>query len=138
MKRFTATALVLLAGFCATSRMQAQSHESRANVPFSFVVGNKLLPAGSYRIFAERDNTIVIMNRDRAIGVLAMLDSSDRKPINDHPYIAFNKYGDHYFLSEIRCSWFEMNGTVGRSKLEKQTRALQASLQPEKVLIQGN
>ena len=53
MKRITAIALFAIANFALAGTSFAQSNGVRANVPFDFTVGNKLLPAGTYTIKEE-------------------------------------------------------------------------------------
>jgi len=63
MKKFTVAAVLALSGFIAIGSALAQPiHEIRANIPFSFVVGNTVLPAGHYRIDAEQNNEVLIQN----------------------------------------------------------------------------
>lgn len=47
----------------------------------------------------------------------------------------FNKYGDHYFLREIRRPLIAMNVELRQSRLEKQIRVQTASLGPETTLL---
>ena len=50
MKRITAIALLAIANFALAGTSFAQSKGVRANVPFDFTVGKKLLPSGTYTI----------------------------------------------------------------------------------------
>jgi hypothetical protein len=134
MKRSTAITLVLLAGFCTAGALQAQSYDVRANVPFNFIVGSKQLPAGSYRFFPDGDYTIVIQNRNQPIAVLSMISFESDAPRNVST-LAFKKYGDHYFLSEIRCARAAKNVEIPRSKLEKKAQDQQASLESSQILV---
>jgi hypothetical protein len=133
MKRFTAIVLVLLAGFCTTSRLQAQSTEVRANIPFSFFVGNKLLPSGNYRFFPQHDELLVIQNLHQPIGVLSHVADLNGPSRDYPPHLTFLKFGDRYFLSEIHCASVEMNGEIPRSKLERQAQVEEASLAPQRI-----
>jgi hypothetical protein len=135
MKRFTSIALVMLASLFTAGGLQAQSHETRATVPFNFVVGNKQLPAGRYSVLSQTDGSVIIQNRDHPIAVISLLEAEDAVPPNGGAHLTFNQYGDHYFLSEIRCAWSTMNGDIPRSKLEKRARTEQASVEPARVLI---
>ena len=50
---YTLIAMMILAGFVATSSAKAQTSASRqliANIPFEFSVGNKAMPAGDYTV----------------------------------------------------------------------------------------
>ena len=137
MKRFTAIVIVMLAAFCTANRLQAQSQEVRVHVPFSFIVGSKQLPAGSYQFLAQLDSTIIIRNRDQPIAVLSRIVAANGAP-PDASRLVFNKYGDRYFLSEIRCASAALNVELPRSKLEKQAQTEHASLESSRVLLAAN
>jgi hypothetical protein len=134
MKRFTAIVLVMLAGLFTAGRLQAQNHEVRANIPFNFIVNGKQLPPGSYRFSSDSYATVIIQNRNQPIAVLSKVVAADGAPL-DVSRLVFHRYGDQYFLSEIRCALVGMNVEIPRSKLEKQARTQQASLEPDRVLV---
>jgi hypothetical protein len=136
MKRITAIVLVTLAGFFTAGSLQAQSYEVRAKIPFDFSVGSKQLPSGSYELFSEgRDqNLLEIRNRDQKVSILTLTEETGNSPAYVSELI-FNKYGDRYFLSEIRCTSIGMDLEVPPSKQEKQVRTQQAWLGPQQVLV---
>ncbi len=129
MKAFAAIALVVLTVGC-TARLQAQDHEVRADVPFNFAVGNKQLPAGHYIFLTQPSYTLVIRNADYQLTILTRTeDAGDVKGYSNK--LVFNKYGDHYFLREIRCPSIAMNVELRQSRLEKKIRVQTAWLGPE-------
>ena len=137
MKRIGAIALVLLASAFTAGTLQAQSHEVRANVPFDFAVGSKQLPAGHYTFIAEPNDMVVIDNTDYKITILSRTEETG----NAATYVShlvFNKYGDHYFLREIRCPSIATNVEIPASKLEKQVRQQRAWLGSEQILLALN
>jgi hypothetical protein len=137
MKKFAAIALVIFAGVCTAGSLQAQSHEVRADVPFNFVVGNKQLPAGHYTFFTQPSYTLVIRNTRYQLTILSRTDDAGSlKGYSNR--LVFNKYGDHYFLREIRCPSIAMNVELRQSKLEKQIRVQTAWLGPEQTLLAMN
>lgn len=136
MKKFAAIALVVLAGVC-TSGLQAQSHEIRADVPFSFVVGNQQLPAGQYTFHTEPSFTFVLGNANYQFAILSRTeDAGSVKGFFNT--LVFDKYGDQYFLREIRCPSTALNVELRQSKLEKQARVQRAGLAPETTLLALN
>ncbi len=135
MKRFPAIALIVLAGACtAGSSLLAQSHEVRANVPFDFVVGSKQMPAGSYKFFAEPNDTVVIANDKQEITVLSRTEEAGDTTVYSSRLI-FDRLGDHYFLREISVPSIAINVELPKSKLEKQIGVQTAWLGPERTLI---
>jgi len=134
MKRFAAIALVVLAGACTAGSLQAQSHEVRANVPFDFAVGSKTLPAGHYLFFTEPNDTVVISNGEYKITILSRTEEGNQSG-SYMSKLVFNRYGEHYFLREIRCPSIALNVEIPASKLERQTRTQMAWLGPDQVLL---
>ena len=133
MKRITALALFSVASFVSIGQVMAQDHAVQATIPFEFAAGNKVLPAGTYTIATESANMIVISNHDLpAVEAAVLLDPKDSK----RQVLVFDRYGDRYFLSEIRCHNSGMSLKLPPSKLEKTARQQQASLQmASQVLI---
>lgn len=129
MKRImsiTSIALFALVSFVTVGSISAQERAVKANVPFDFTVGDKLLPAGTYTISAENTGVIKIQNRDKHVVILTMTTSDGREAKTGE--LVFNKYGDQYFLHEILCSSADMNMAVPTSKQEKRARVQEASL----------
>jgi hypothetical protein len=129
MKRITAIALLAIANFAMAGMSFAQSYGVKANVPFDFTVGNKLLPAGTYTLMRESSELIEIRNHDKPIAVLTIA-SKDANKSADGGKLIFHKYGDQYFLSEILSDWDTMNVRVPRSKTETRVRLQQAMVHP--------
>ena len=134
MKQLAATALLILAAACSAPSLQAQSHEVRADVPFSFAVGSKQLPAGHYTFLTGPSDTIVTRNTDNELVILTRKETAF--PAAGYlNVLVFNKYGDRYFLREIRCPSIAMNVEIPQSKMEKQIRVQTASLGPDQTLL---
>lgn len=124
MKHITAIAIAvcLLASFAVVGTVSAQDHGARATVPFSFNVGNKWLPAGTYTLTSDTGspNVIRIRNRDSEIAMLSLVQSDSRRL--NRGSLVFTKYGEHYFLHEILCSSCGMNIAFPDSRHEKLAR----------------
>jgi hypothetical protein len=134
MKRFPVIALVILAGACAAASLQAQSHDVRADIPFSFAVGSKQLPAGHYEFVTGPSDTIVTRNTDNEAVILSRTEQAFHA-VGSLNVLVFDKYGDDYFLREIRCPSIAMNVEIPQSKLEKQIRVQVAGLAPSQSLL---
>ena len=129
MKRITAIALLAIANFAMAGMSFAQSYGVKANVPFDFTVGNKVLPAGTYQIQSKSGVVISIRNHDKPIAMLTTVDQ-DGASSKDGGKLIFHKYGDQYFLSEILSDSATMNVYVPRSKAETRVRLQQAMVHP--------
>ena len=129
MKRImsiTSIAIFALVSLVTVGSISAQERAVKANVPFDFTVGDKLLPAGTYTISEENANVIKIQNRDKHVVMLSTTTSDGREAKTGE--LVFNKYGDQYFLHEILCTSANMNMAVPTSKQEKRARVQEASL----------
>ena len=127
MKQMTSIALFALVSFSTIGMASAQDRAVKADVPFDFTVGNKLVPAGTYTISAEASNVIEIQNLDKHVAMLTTTTPDGKESKTNK--LVFDKIGDQYFLSEVLCSSADMNMAVPTSKAEKAARQQEASLQ---------
>ena len=140
MKRLRVISLLILTCLCTAAIAKTQDRAIRADVPFDFVVGSKLLPSGNYQFltsFARTSHAIFIRNADYQMVMLSMTGEPDALPGNS-TRLVFYKYGDRYFLREIHCPTMALNVEFPQSKLEEQTRQQMAWLEPEQVLLALN
>jgi hypothetical protein len=91
---------IIGAGVC-----RAQSRTLEVNVPFAFEVGNKTLPAGSYRVETVlTGNGCLQMLRSNGGGarltILTMAAATNSAA--PAPSLVFHRYANRYFLSQIR------------------------------------
>jgi hypothetical protein len=105
-------------------------------VPFEFVLGNKVIPAGQCIVqFATMDGKVLtIRNSDAAVSLFstAMLDET-RKP-SGHYSLVFNKYGDRYFLSAMKLAGTRTIYRLPASKAEAELRAQNVPATEETLL----
>jgi hypothetical protein len=98
----TALALCILA---AAVPAYAQGPTVTANIPFEFMVGSQILPAGEYRIQSEPlGDDCVQLIRSLDGGTPAMVLTMalvEPKGQQVAPQLVFHKYGHTYFLSEV-------------------------------------
>ena len=130
MKRITTIALCLLASLVAAGTASAQDNAARAAVPFGFYVGNTWVPAGTYTLSSETRSpeVIFIRNADNKIALMNVGHAAEKK--SDAHALVFKKYGDKYFLREIRCSACRLNIAFSSSKREKAAQTQEASIAP--------
>jgi len=128
MNRTFATALLAAASLMAPIGVSAQSRQ-QATIPFDFTVGQRSLPAGTYEITPLGPGVIAVRGwkGKELVSVTTLIISTSE--VNKNPNeLVFNKYGDQYFLSEIRGGLGENVGTVGTSKLEKRVQLQRAAV----------
>jgi hypothetical protein len=79
-----------------------------ASVPFDFVAGGKMLPAGTYsvsRVSRDVNQNLLIRSNDDNVFVIPMFVDRDAASLNGgsayHAGLTFEHVGDKYFLSEV-------------------------------------
>jgi len=80
-----------------------------ANIPFAFIVGSKVLPAGSYVVRINHETGLVEICEDGIYCESVVTSPVEAVQAPAKPELAFRKYGDQYFLSQIWAT-----GRVGR------------------------
>lgn len=69
----------------------------RAQVPFSFTIAKKVLPAGAYTV-SNNDGTLLV--RGFNSGALT-LTTRTQSAASTSPKLVFHRYGDEYILREV-------------------------------------
>jgi hypothetical protein len=115
--------LMLLSGLMAaqsfmTSRVVAQ-------VPFEYVVNNKIMPAGESLVKASgMDSRILaISNFDARQSGLVGYTCTESKDASEKTVLVFKRYGDLYFLSSIRVAGSNLTYTLPQNKAEVELRS---------------
>lgn len=125
MKINFTTALLAIACLSASALGYAQS-PVRANIPFEFTIGQKVLPAGEYSISNVSDRVIELHNWEKHVAMLVPATATEYVSQKPHQLV-FRVYGDQYFLHEIRGGLGEFTLNIRLSKLEKETQRLAAA-----------
>jgi len=106
------TALLGVGLLLAGSAAQAQETHIKANVPFDFAVGNKVLPAGEYEVTtvtAGNEGLLIRSDAGKSAAFAVTNMCSSNKP-SDKTKLVFHALAGQYFLSQV---WMEGN-TAGR------------------------
>jgi hypothetical protein len=123
MKNIAAVALFIAATFISAGPAPAQDHQAKATVPFYFTVGNQTLPSGTYTIgSASTDRNLITMrNWDKKVTVMSLGHPNQGNSGQDNRLV-FHKYGNQYFLSEIRSDGASIDIHFPTTKAEKQAK----------------
>jgi hypothetical protein len=90
------TVCVLLFSFAA------QAQTVRANVPFSFLAGDRVLPAGEYKLAIDARTGIIQFQPSADAGFyIASHCYTSRESAADRGALVFHRYGDTYFLKRV-------------------------------------
>ena len=123
--------------FALVAPLSAQSLRLTANIPFEFMVAGKTLPAGQYTMSNGSDPYVVLLQGgDHRSGVLTLTNHEEILQTNDPASMTkleFNKYGNHYFLSEVVDGYRGIGYTVPMTRSEREL-AKTASVEHFEVL----
>jgi hypothetical protein len=123
----------LLGSILLLMATMASAQTIHFTMPFSFVAGNKSLPAGDYTIELNRENHSMIFRSEDPTGNNAVMlaTSSVGAADPDKTYAVFKRYGAHYFLASV---WREGAGqTVTPGKLERELVSKHSNVEGARV-----
>ena len=115
------SAIFTLGLLLVVSTAHAQTTNVTARIPFDFVVGKQMLPAGEYtlRSVGHSGNALAIRSEQGATQITLTNATENSKPA-EKTVLIFHRMGDEYFLAEI---WVEGNSrgrALPRSPVETQ------------------
>jgi hypothetical protein len=96
-----------------------------AQVPFEFVVANKIVPAGQCVVsVATMDGkTLAISNANSRVKLLSSSSREESRENAPRFALVFKQYGDRYFLSGIKLEGSKITYRLPESKAEAELRA---------------
>jgi hypothetical protein len=119
-----------------TASVHAQSESRSINIPFSFTVGQKTLPAGEYTVEPNRKdspNVWLIQSTSGHGSVLFTTSSVWTTETQEKTRLVFNNYDGEYFLSQI---WTSGDNSGRKLQIPRRARELAKNgIQPEKVVV---
>jgi hypothetical protein len=102
LRKFTVLSFLLM---LAAVTVSAQSERIRViNIPFSFIVGEKTLPAGEYTVEPNRkdsDNVWLVQSKEGHASALFSTNTVRASETQEEAKLVFHRYGGQYFLSQI-------------------------------------
>jgi len=137
MKRQLKTMAVMLGLVVVAGASVAQAQiigNLKSDIPFSFYVRNKLMPAGDYTIAELNPGSglMEIRSADGKSAAVFLTIGKQEKDTRTPSELIFHKYGDNVFLSEI-VEQGEIDGAqVVKSKMEKR---IEKAAQDKEVAI---
>lgn len=119
--------LVALSGLATAQRIG--STRIVTQVPFEFVVANKIVPAGEcvVQAFTQDGGTLMISNAAAKVGLVSSASIAEGKLGASHYALVFTRYGDQYFLSGIKLQGSKISYRLPRSKAEAELVAQKES-----------
>jgi hypothetical protein len=121
MKRTINLIALFVASLFITAGVWAQS--VKAVIPFNFTVNGSYVPAGTYTIssFPTDHHILEIRESSNSVHIMSVAIDGSRKGKDN--VLVFHKYGDQYFLSEIRSENASMELAFPTSKAEQRAKS---------------
>ncbi len=127
--------LLLIALTMISPAAFAQGNFMKANVPFSFHVGDKVLPAGNYTVSMLTDNTISIKSDEgRSLEVALILSKEGRANLSESKLV-FKHADGEYVLAEVLDSTKDLGLQLPVARVEREIARQHVAAQTE---LQGN
>jgi len=113
----------LTAGGAICANAQALDEGTiEADVPFTFIVGEKTFPAGKYTLKRVDDTNPAVLEISNEKGRKTIFFEAETAEANEYPRqtnLVFDKIGDQYFLSEIWASDTKLGYRLRKTNKEK-------------------
>ena len=124
MKKQAFRIITLLSLFCTlavTSAYTQSADRISMKIPFSFVAGEKTLPAGEYIVRSTFSSRVTLIRtadgRREYTTILTMPVPPENTPFTAK--LVFHRYGSQYFLHQVWTPSSERGGQVSQSQAER-------------------
>lgn len=137
MRNFRFFLLLTAAGMLSSAALAQETH-IRGKVPFDFVVGDRVYPAGDYRVNSVGSiNEAVRIDNDtenQSAMVLAFACAANQR--SQTTKLVFHRVGDRYFLYQIWTAGSSRGREFRKSHLE--TKLALNRPKPELIIVAAN
>ena len=118
------SALVLVAMPLIAAAQMLPTERLVTHVPFKFMVGAVEMPAGEYVVqLADEKGAILTIGNPEAKRSVYVLTVANLGKKSENAALVFHRYGDRYFLTELRIEDSRTVYTLQPTKLENEFRA---------------
>jgi len=128
---FAVAVLSALALAISPMLVHAQSGRLIAKIPFVFHIGNQEFPAGEYTVSRLANDNSVIHVSDGGRHSMVSIAIHATRPPEDVAKLIFNRYGDEYFLSEVR--WMQSTTALQFLPASRE-RELAKKVEPQRII----
>lgn len=116
--KITITKTLALAAVLGMGAAHAAERKTmRAEIPFAFRAGDTQLPAGEYTVWQNPGNGYVAIASAAGTARAALFANPGYPAQHNQATLVFHRYGDTYFLAEIRG---EQTVRLGKSAAERE------------------
>ena len=133
--------LIAIAAFATvlTPNASGQSGKTvRATVEFDFQIGERVYPAGIYRIESisvQSDNILLIRRVGDPNKQQMFLTNHSIQGKGKTPRLVFQKYGENYFLTKIFLDTDQWGYSIGPSRRQRETEKTLARASLETIEV---
>ncbi len=117
MKRFQFAVPFLMT--LAFWRVDAQTMDVRATIPFEFRMGQQVLSAGTYTVH-HSEGLLILRDANGGKATMGLTIATEPPTDSSTAVLVFHRYGDTYFLGEIWVPGYKMACGVLKSSFEKE------------------
>ena len=134
---FVFAALLLAVGTAFLSADSFYQLQLRANIPFGFMVGSEVFPAGVYNVarVGNDASVLAIRSSDGRKSAWFLTFGTSSPEAREEASLVFNRYGDQYFLNEV----WTVGDVTGRqlfpSRRERELSSAMIDATPDVVAI---
>jgi hypothetical protein len=107
----------------------------KADIPFAFQVGSKVMPAGTYIFSNENESIMRLRGSDAHAQILTMVLPQTSLNAPKVGTITFTKYGDRYFLHKVSSSASTTAWSCTTGKQEKELARELRNQRPTEVAV---
>ena len=115
------SAIFTLGLLLVVSAAHAQTTNVLARIPFDFMVGKQMLPAGEYTLKSlDQISNALVIRGEQGARKITLTQAEEKPGPAEKTVLIFHRVGDEYFLAEV---WVEGNSSgraLPRSPVETQ------------------
>ena len=97
------------------------NHEMAIVIPFTFTVGDKLLPAGDYTVQVNQERGTVVLRHEGQSPLMILTNRKESRSAPQRGNLIFKRYGLSFFLSEVWSQGNDTGQTLIPGAREKET-----------------
>jgi hypothetical protein len=136
-KRLMVLAAVMTLTVMASARVAQAQQSLVVNIPFDFVAGNQMLPAGQYAVkLSGPQHSLILI--DRKYSLASSFLNTNAVAANEIPTeskLVFNRYDHRYFLSQIWTAGDSSGRQLQKSAREKEVAQIAQVETKDQVIL---
>lgn len=142
LKGLTMLASIVALAFATALVSSAQSRNRlvRADIPFDFVVGDRVLPAGNYTVATISTNSadaVSVRSSDGRLKAIRLTNAVNDNAKTRRARLVFHRYGSTYFLAQFWATGSSEGREMLKSKMERAAEVELAGNASRGELAQG-